>query len=265
MKSEKLSVLTLGNGITVVLLHSAMSSKLQWYKLMYSMNKEYQMIAVDLYGYGEAPFPDNPETFCLSDEISMVETLIADIIPGDTPFHLVGHSYGASVGLRWCYKNPERFLSMSLYEPVAYHLLPKDGEVLEKVRQEQDRVDSFVQKGEYKEGAQQFIDAWNGPGTFASYPKEVQDLFLQGAKKLPLGFRALMDEPLTLEDYSRLDVPVCLMAGQKSPLSARTIAQLLSENLKDCRFHWINAAHMAPVTNPELVNPIIESFIRGIR
>jgi pimeloyl-ACP methyl ester carboxylesterase len=263
-KMEKENVISWGKGTPVVLLHSAMSSKLQWYRLMRSMSKDHLLVAVDFYGYGNSPFPGKTENFSFSDEITLVESLIKDVIPGDEPFHLVGHSYGGAVGLRFCYQAPERVRSLSLYEPVAYHLLPAAEEVLVEIRKTHKIVNSYIDQGNDAAAAEYFVDYWNRAGTFATFPTEFREILCRGARKLPLSFRALMEEPLSLEDYSEIKLPVCLMAGRRSPLSSRRIAELLADYLPNCRFHWVDSDHMAPVLQPELVNPIIETFIRGV-
>lgn len=262
MKLLKDNIISAGKGTPVVLLHSAMSSKLQWYQLMRSLSNDHLVIAVDFSGYGDSPFPIKTENFSLSDEIAFVEPLLNEIIPADEPFHLVGHSYGGAVGLRFCYKDEKRILSLALFEPVAFHLLDKTDEVLAKVRHHHRIVSNYVEQKNYDAAAKYFVDLWNGPGTFDGYPKEIKEMLSQSVKKLPLGFRALVEEPLCLEDYSKLEVPVCLLAGRQSPIDSRRIAELLARNLPNCQFHWVNGAHMTPLFQPELVNPIIGDFIR---
>ena len=266
MNREYDNLITMGKGTPVLLLHSAMSSKLQWYKLMQSMSRNHLMIAVDFYGYGDSPFPRNTENFSLSDEIALLESLLKNVIPPHEPFHIVGHSYGGAVALRYCYKAEERVRSLTLYEPVAFHLLRQpDEKLFAQVLHQEEIVSNLVKLEKYAEAAEHFIDRWNGAGTFSGYPKEVQILLCQSVKKLPLGFRALVEEPLTLEDYSRFKVPVCIIAGQRSPIDSRRVAELLAEHLIHCQLNWIDADHMAPVAQPGLVNPIIETFIGNVK
>lgn len=264
MKLLKDNLITMGQGTPVVLLHSSMSSKLQWYQLMRTLSKDHLTIAPDFYGFGESPFPDNPDTFSLSDEITLVESLLEGVIPGDEPFHIVGHSYGGAVGLRFCYKDEERVRSLTLFEPVAFHLLREiDEDVLDKVHKIQDTVNNYIKQDNYSAAAEYFIDYYNETGTFSSFPKEMRDILRQSAKKLPLGFRALTGESLSLEDYRNINIPVCVIIGRQSPITSRRVAELLPGYLPNCRFHSVNGGHMVPLSQPELVNPIIESFIRN--
>jgi pimeloyl-ACP methyl ester carboxylesterase len=261
MKLLNDNLITMGKGIPVVMLHSSMSSKLQWYQLMRVLSKNHLAVAMDFFGSGESPFPTNPENFCLSDEITLVESILENIFPGDEKFHVVGHSYGGAVALRLCYKNEKRIRSLALFEPVAFHLLPKSSEELNHVIQQQDTVNNLIQQGDNAGAAGYFIDYYNEPGTFAGYPKEMQDLLSQYVKKLPLGFQALINEPLSMEDYSKIKVPICLMAGRQSPLTSRCVTELLAQHLTGNRIHWVDGNHMAPLMQPEVVNPIIEHFI----
>jgi pimeloyl-ACP methyl ester carboxylesterase len=263
MKLLKDNLITMGQGTPVVLLHSSMSSKLQWYQLMRSLSKDHLAIAIDFYGFGATPLPGNPETFSLSDEITLVESLLEGVIPGDEPFHIVGHSYGGAVGLRFSYKVREKIRSLTLFEPVAFHLLREvDEDVLGNVFKIQETVKNYINQDNYAAAAGYFIDYYNEPGTFSSFPKEMQDILCQSAKKLPFGFQALVNEPLSFEDYRKIDIPVCVIIGRQSPLNSRRVAELLPDYLPNCRFHSVDGGHMVPLSQPWLVNPIIESFIR---
>lgn len=266
MQNQKVNVFSMGQGPPIVLLHSAMSSKLQWYFLMRAMSKDFLTAAVDFYGSGESPLPDKDiETFSLSDEISLIDSLLQNIIPLNEPFHIVGHSYGGSVGLRLCYRDQKRILSLTLFEPVAYHLLPETEEVLVEIKRTTNIVKNHISKGNYAAAAEFFIDYWNGTGTFATYPAEIQNMLSKSARKMPFSYHALMEEPLSLEDYRKIEVPVCLIAGKQSPPASRRVAELLVDFLPDCRMHWLDTGHMAPITHPQIVNPIIEDFIRRLK
>jgi pimeloyl-ACP methyl ester carboxylesterase len=264
MNTRKINILDFGSGIPVVLLHSSMSSKIQWYRLMQAMAKDHHMIAPDLYGYGDSVFPTNSNGFSLIDEVTIIESYVVDMIPEDMPFHLVGHSYGAAVALRFCYKYKEtkRIRSLSIYEPVAFHLLPEDDEALIDVHRVYTTVKEKMLQGNDEDAAAFFVDFWSGGGTYASFPVSVKEVMMQGIKKLPLDFKALFDEPLGLYDYHEIQTPVCLMAGKKSPIGARRITELLAPQLRDCETYWLDADHMAPLYQANEVNTIMETFIR---
>lgn len=266
MKTLKPNLIYTGRGTPVLLLHSSLGSKLQWYRFMQSMSKNYLMVAPDLYGYGESPFPPDRENFGLIHEVSLVESLMHELVPEDQSIHVVGHSYGAATALRMAYKyrGTDRVSSLSIYEPVAFHLLPEHDEALEQVIAFQKIVDDELDKGNPGKAARFFIDFWSGKGTYDGFPEGVRELFDEAIKKLPLDFQALTGDPLSLEDYKTIDTPVCLMAGNQSPIHSRRVSELLAQTLPDCRTHWLEAGHMAPVQQADQVNGIMELFIKSV-
>ncbi len=264
MKLIKPNLMVTGEGTPVVMLHSSMSSKVQWYRLMQSLSKDFLAIAVDLYGYGDSPNPDPADHFTLSHEVQLLEELLSHVI-GEEKIHIVGHSYGGAVGLCYSHKHrlTQKVVSLTVYEPVAFHLLDRNQQGFKNAATVAEKVLEYIQKNQYKEGAEYFIDHWNGPGTFAAFPDNFQELLIKCAGKIPIDFQALFNTSLSSEDYKALTLPVLLMAGTRSPAEGLDIIDVLRNTLPDNRLHWVEGGHMEPVNQPAVVNPIIEQFIRS--
>jgi pimeloyl-ACP methyl ester carboxylesterase len=245
----------------IVLLHSSLSSKSQWSRLVRSLEKQYRVLAIDLHGYGERAMPIWPPGFSLANEIALVLDILRDEI-GDTSFHLVGHSYGGAVALRLAAEQPGRIRSLSLYEPVAFGLLDGDDRARHEVSALTEAMDRVLDQ-DAGEATRLFIDYWNGPGAFARLPAAVQEEFVQRIPKVPLDFQALFGDDLTLEEVSAIDVPVCLLGGLRSPASTRRIMQSLMLALPEADCHYLDAGHMAPLTHADQVNPIIAEFVEA--
>lgn len=252
-----------GTGPAVVLLHCTLSSKNQWRALSGMLEKDYRVIAVDLYGYGETAMPEKKEGFTLLDEVELVQSLLDTILLPNHPFHLVGHSYGGAVALRFCHRYPERIKTLTVFEPVAFHLLSPEDPGLEPVHAMMRELGRLLAADLRAEAAAAFLDYWGGPGSFAGFPARVRTDFARRTAKLALDFQALTGTPLTLNDYRQLRLPVTLIAGRSSKLPALRVTEELSRVLPDCKLHLLPTGHMGPVTHPELVNPIIrESLAR---
>ena len=112
-----------GRGAPVVLLHSSMSSKGQWRELIQRMRDCYRLIAIDLHGYGDTSLPQSADCFALDDEVRLVESVLTSALQTGQRFHLVGHSYGGVVALQLAQRQPQRVRSLSLFEPIPFHLL----------------------------------------------------------------------------------------------------------------------------------------------
>jgi pimeloyl-ACP methyl ester carboxylesterase len=254
-----------GCGPAIVLLHSSMGSKSQWRTLMECMRGAHRLIAIDLHGYGDSAMPECRDRFSLVDEVRLVQSKLAQVLDPGESFHLVGHSFGGAVALRLAYANMERIHSLSLYEPTAFHLLDCGDPALEKVRAIACAVENVMRCGDSSGAAKMFIDYWGGAGTYAALPPSRQALYASLLSKVPLDFQALFNEPLRASDYARIAIPTCLIVGRDSPDCAHAVMSILAAVLVNRETHEIDAGHMAPLTHPTLVNPIIDEFVRRVQ
>ncbi|MCW8906701.1 MAG: alpha/beta hydrolase [Sedimenticola sp.] len=248
-------------GVPLLLLHSSMSSKAQWSRLEQALPAGYRVIALDLYGYGDAPFPDDPEHFSLEQEAVRIGQLAEQLI-GAQPFHLIGHSYGAATALRYAYDNPDRLLSIGLFEPVAFHLLPEQDAAIKQMQSVGAAVTMALAAGDAATATRHFIDFWSGSGTYARMDRDRQLLMDRYIHKVALDFQALFNEPLSAADYQRIDTPTCLLWSPQSPPPTRRVAALLGETLPWIESHSVPGGHLAPLTNPDQVNPHWIRFLR---
>lgn len=261
MQKSLPAYLSTGSGRPVVLLHCTLSSKNQWRALTGALEGRHRVIALDLYGYGDTPMPERREAYSLLDEAELVDRLLAHLLPPGEPVHLVGHSYGGAVALRFSHRFPERVRTLTVFEPVAFHLLRRDDPWLQPVLAMMHELERLLGAGHPAQAAATFLDYWSGPGSFANFPPRVQQDFARRTPKLCLDFQALTGTQLTLDDYRSLTMPVTVIAGKASQPPAQRVAQELDRTLPNCTLTWVETGHMGPVTHPELVNPIIASSL----
>lgn len=236
-----------------------MSSQSQWNKLVARESQHYRFVAVDLLGYGRAPFPEEVERFTLGAEVDAVMAAIAAHVDADEPFHLVGHSYGGATALRLARELGPRVQSLCVFEPVAFHLLPPGAPALAEIRAVVAAIEAAPSR---TDAARRFIDYWNAEGTFAALPASQQARFAAQIDKVKLDFRALLGEPATLEDCARMEVPALVLSGSASPQSTRGVAALLAAALPHACALQTPGGHMAPITHADAVNDAIASFLR---
>lgn len=259
-----------GQGPAIVLLHSSMSHKGQWRDLVQDMSVSHRVIAVDLFGYGETPFPALIQGFGLRDEAHLVEWVLEGLLQPGESFHLVGHSYGGAVALRLAYGAPKRVRSLTLLEPVAFHLLARkdaalnDVQALAEVQAVARAVNRGLANNNPLPAAARFVDYWSGRGAFERLPKEKQQALAAQLRKVGLDFLAACSEPLSLDDYRAISLPTCLIAGLFSPHSTLSVTAALAKHLPDAQLHWVNGGHMTPIQQPDKINPIIAGFIHQV-
>jgi pimeloyl-ACP methyl ester carboxylesterase len=253
-----------GRGRPVVLLHTSMGSKGQWRALVERMRRSHRLVAIDLHGYGSTPMPSSADRFTLHHEVALVDSVLrVGLLPGER-FHLVGHSYGAAVALALAQARPHRLHSLTLFEPVSFHLLPAQHEARRELEQVGDDVARLRRGGDGPRAAERFIDYWSGAGAFAQLPVRVQQAVIAQLPKLELDFAAVARETLHADDHRRITVPTCLLSGSSGPRPPHAVLDVLAGVLPQARRQRVIGGHMAPVTHGDLVNPVIDGFIRGV-
>ncbi len=245
----------------VVLLHSSMSSKAQWGELVSQLSDSYRCIAVDLLGYGATPFPadvDADYQHTLAHEIDAVNASIAATLEPGEAFHLIGHSYGGASALHMARRMPQRVLSLSVFEPVAFHLLPVQHPARAEIVAVVERINASASA---QDATRIFIDYWNRAGAFDAAPAAAQEKMTAMIAKVKLDFQALLGEAATLADLSALTMPALVMSGQNSPASTRLLAEQLAQALPNASALTTRGGHMAPITHAAVVNTAIVSFL----
>ena len=254
-----------GQGPPIVLLHSSMSSKSQWRELIDSLRDRYRLIAIDLLGYGESALPSSLECYSLRDEVRLVESVLArELRPGEK-FHLIGHSYGGMVALQLAAQaQPQLVRSLSLFEPIAFHLLPDRDPELAVVRQVWRDIKDRVDGGDGHGAAMRFVDYWSGVGAFAQLREERQLVLAAQVSKVLLELVAVSSGASNATAYRGIEVPTCLVGGLWSPEPAQRLMSMFASLLPHASCFEVEAGHMAPITHPQLVNPILEEFILAV-
>jgi pimeloyl-ACP methyl ester carboxylesterase len=253
-----------GAGETVLLLHSSAGSGALWRSLTERLRTRCRVLAPDLYGYGDTdPWPGH-RALTLADEAALAAAVLP---PACGPIHLVGHSYGGAVALRFALQWPGRLRSLTLIEPVAFHLLRDAAEAADRVLFRRvtalaAAVAATTAGGACQDAMAQFIDYWNGEGAWSQATPEAQAALAHRAPKVVLDFQATMSEPTLRAAYRQIAVPALVLRGTQSPRPTRRIAELVAKALPAARLETIDGAgHMLPLTHPESVNAAVAAHL----
>jgi pimeloyl-ACP methyl ester carboxylesterase len=253
-----------GSGTSIVCIHSSASSSGQWRPLMERLADRFRIIAADLYGSGKTPaWPDDRPMY-LDDEVALLEPVFQS---AGERFHLVGHSFGAAIALKAALSNSDRLLSLVLYEPVLFSVLVADAPEAPPAREilsTRDDTTRLVNERDLNASAQRFIDYWMGDGAWAATPEARRAGLAAAMPAVTREWHAAFHEPTPLHAFAAVDMPTLLMTGTNSKASARAVARLLMQVLPRVQVEEIaGVGHMAPVTHPDRVNPLIERFLEA--
>lgn len=269
LNGARISYTEAGSGEIALLLHGTAGSGSQWRSLAEAMAPRCRVVSPDLYGYGETdPWPGYGP-FALAHEAALAEAVLPK---GPGPIHLVGHSYGAAVALRFAMQWPECLASLVLIEPVALHLLLEDGlgsrdrQLFHEVREIAELVAKAAASGDYRGAMARFTDYWNGEGTWLQARPDQQAALARRAPKVALDFWATMKETGSRSAYRRIEAPALVLRGDRSPLPTQRIAELVADSLPAARLKTIEGAgHMLPLTHKDALNAtVVEHLLRNM-
>jgi len=115
----KVHILTAGpeEGIPVVFIHGNGSSSTFWEETMLALPPGFRGIAPDMRGYGDTePLPVDA-TLGLGDMVEDIRSLVQTM--GLKKFHIVGHSMGGGIAMKYAIAYPEDLLSITLVDTMS--------------------------------------------------------------------------------------------------------------------------------------------------
>ncbi|MEO1329843.1 MAG: alpha/beta hydrolase [Pseudomonadota bacterium] len=241
---------------TVVLAHSSASSPKQWTTLAAALPPTIAPGAITLVGHGAEPVWGGERALTVAEEAKAIEATARD-----ARIHLVGHSYGGAVALRFALAHPEQLRSLTLIEPSCFHVLARDAEhqpLLKEVETLVARLNAGVIAGDYRRAMALFVEYWNGVGAWDAAPEHRKASLAAKAILVAHHFSRLLGDDWPLSALEAIKAPVLILCGDRSPKPSRAITRTLAEAIPQARHRTIRGAgHMAPITHPEAVNPLI--------
>ncbi len=250
-----------GQGAPVVLIHSSVSANRQWRALAEALKDRYRVLAINLFGYGETTTWPGTSPQSLYAQAQLVLALCDGI---GHPVHLVGHSFGGSVALKAATLLGPRVGRLILLEPNPFYLLKQGGrtQAYLEARSLRDHVKCFGSVGDWPKVAERFADYWLGEGSWSDMPENHRAAF---AESLPPNFHewdAVMDEETTVEEWKALSARTLVVSDKATRLPIQEIVDIFAKACPHWSFRYIaEGGHMAPLTRPDLINPIVCEFL----
>lgn len=181
--------------------------------------------------------------------------------------HVVGHSYGAAVALKFAAQHPGRVRSVVAYEPVLFRLLVDD---VHSRREAQEAlalgegVRTRLANGSAHAAAEHFISYWSGAGAWQSLSQSRREAVALRMLCVSWHFDALYSEPMGLKQLAQLRLPMLFLTGARTTAIARRIGELLRAALPAAGHEVLpGLGHMGPITHAAQVNPLIAQFLLG--
>lgn len=249
------------SGEAVVLIHGGASSSRQWKALVEAL-QGVRVIAPDLYRADGTPAWGSTGPYRLADAAQFIGRHCS----GFDAVSLVGHSLGGAVAMEAAAQLGNRVTRLVLLEPAAYPILR--GEAAHQAAyQEVVALHVYTsergRRGEWLAVAERFFRAFFGDAAWVAMPEERRLRSASTMRHTVHDWEALLASERTLEDWKRLlperTLAVCAV-DTWAPL--RAVRDVLRANLPRWKFVELpGGGHMAPLTRPELVNPLVVEFL----
>lgn len=253
-----------GTGPNVVCLHTSAGSSAQWRHLMEALAPSFKVFAPDFFGDGKSPPLSQDRVFEEDDDIELIQP----VLERAAPFHLVGHSYGGAIALRIALRQPEKVLSLALYEPALWGLLESNWPSEAGTREIQGVRQRLVEQTNadlLEEGSRGFIDYWTGAGAWDRIPSERKPALVESVRACALKWVRSLGYSVAESDVAGLRIPALVVSGSRTTEAARSVVAHLRDLLPHARFVELSGlGHMGPVTHAPLVAEPIRAFLTSI-
>lgn len=246
-----------GTGTPVVFLHSGVGSAGEWKQVFSLWPQDYRLIAIEAYRGGTGPGVAGRRS--LDDYADQVYA-VAENVGG--PVCLVGFSWGGATALRVAAVAPELVASLAVIEPEAYGLLrTQDADAYTQICGLRDRWREHVRAGRWYEAFEEFVDFYNGPGSFARWPPPRREAFLAEQQARGDLWDVLFDG-LTLDSLAGVAAPTQVVEGSRTSAVDHAICDVVRRHVPHAEHRLIEGAgHMMPLTHPE---PLTRVLLAGM-
>jgi pimeloyl-ACP methyl ester carboxylesterase len=249
-----------GEGPAIVFVPGSCSTGAAWKAVIAALGGGYRTITTSLPGYGGSAERRTAEDRTIAALAPAIEAVIRR---AGEPAHLVGHSFGAEVGLAVALRGKVELLSLAILEAPAPGMLAVFGKTGDYAafRAMTDTYFAGYRSGD-AEAIESMVDFYGGPGTFASWPPAVQAYAAKTTATNILDWESAYASEPEPEALAALSLRVLVAAGEKSHPAVVEANRLIAAAIPGASFHSISgAAHFMISSHPREVASLIAAHV----
>ena len=246
-----------GQGPVLVLLHATLSNARELDPLAIELAQHHDVLAIDRRSAGSSVMPSDDVLGAIDAQVHIDDiAAVLDALSWPGPVFVVGHSYGACVGLEFAARHPGRVAQAFLFEPPYLGVLPDtdaDSDALGR------RILSIAHADGLDAAALAFLERVNGPGITRRLPASVLAQFASEGRAAVADSALAGFQPARLTGV-RARVRIGLGGCSKGPYAAIAAALAHLIPTLDTQ-HFPTLAHGGPISGAAIVAPaILTSF-----
>jgi pimeloyl-ACP methyl ester carboxylesterase len=264
-----------GEGRVILILHPGMNTAKSYEKVAARLARRYRIIRLHRRQYR---LDLKTDALCGSPctVAQEVEHVLALVKAVGEPVLLFGHSSGGTVALEALVASPSSFVGGMIYEPASVmsgadglHLagdqIERQGEVGEGLRRARQAL-AAGQPGRAIGIFTQVIAEW--PGFLANAAGTLTALVPAYRQLIPCqidDLEAMEQLGRRLDAYSRLNLPVAMVCGERSPASNKEMVAAVADVLPECeRIALRGQGHGSHVRDPRQLADVMEAFAKRV-
>lgn len=245
----------------VLFIHGFMGNKNDWDPIIRLLENNYNCLAIDLPGHGEATTPDNDQLYSIEETSAQLANFIRSKF--SKKISLVGYSMGGRVAWNLIC-NYEELFDKAIIEsstPGISNLVERD---------ERTNKDCQLAEKLNSESIAEFVDFWYDLPLFATLKSEPDKLEKFKKRKLSnnkesLAKSILLGSPGKMislwEKLENINIPIHLIVGEKDD-KFKEINLNVKSKLKNCNMTIVeNAGHNVHFEQPNKFAEIVETFL----
>ncbi len=254
-----------GRGEPVVLLHGFGGSSYSWRRVAAALAGDYELIAVDLNGFGYTERPRDPGGYTVAGQLALVLGVMDAL--GIERAHVAGHSYGGALAINLAWRHPERVRTLTLVDSA--------GEAYPWTRRRAVAAITpltylyvrarAIRRGSIRAGLEGSFadDSLVTPELVDEYYDRVR---IEGVSRAFGGLTRPTSEPRDLPELARLELPVLMVWGAEDELTDLAVARQVASTLPDARLVVLaGVGHIPPEESPEQLAELMRAFLAGHR
>jgi len=245
---------------TIVLVHGFGGSKDTWTKMIAEWNDRYHVIAIDLPGNGES-VSDKALGYTTTHQAQMLDLFLK--AKGSEQFHLIGHSMGGAIVLRYMQMHEAKAKSLILIDAMGMEQTRSDGvKLVERSEKNplydvctEERLDTLINYSMHKVPA--FFDTFKDTLLEEKcHRKEIEKVMYEDLYK---------DVDLS-SVAKKIETPTLIVWGEKDRMTHVDNATLFHRTIKESQLVIMKeVGHVPLLEDPVQTADIIDKFIQEIK
>jgi pimeloyl-ACP methyl ester carboxylesterase len=256
--------LTGNHGDNVVLIHGSWGDHNNWSLVVPGIAQSFRVLTYDRRGHSKSE-----KTHAQGSADEDADDLAALLTRLDAaPAHVVGSSFGGTIGLKLAIRRPDILRSLIIHEPPLYNLLRSDPSALPMLLQGRQTIEQaarMVESGDKVGGARLFTEALTlGRGSWERLPTQVRETMIANADTWLDETRDPNGTDIALEKLARFNKPTLLLYGGKGLPGSNLIVEKLNKAVPNSRVLFDpDEGHTPQISRPTEFVRRVTDFIQS--